>query len=85
MSSDGSKVFVTGEGFTTVSNRDYGTVAYDSSSGDQLWVATYDGPNAGNDYGTALGVSPNGATVFVTGRSRGLGTQYDFATLAYAA
>jgi outer membrane protein assembly factor BamB len=46
VTSDGSKVFVTGESqrSTTVSSLDYATLAYDASTGARLWTKRYDGP-----------------------------------------
>ena len=43
VSPDGSKVFVTGRS-TGSTSADYATVAYDASSGTQLWVKRYNGP-----------------------------------------
>jgi hypothetical protein len=81
---DGSKVFVTG--WTGAqSGPDYGTVAYDASSGAQLWARSYNGP--GNSFDQALGMagSPDGSRVFVTGWSTATNGYYDYATLAYDA
>jgi outer membrane protein assembly factor BamB len=47
--------------------------AYDASTGARLWGRRHDGPGHGVD----LGVSPDGARVFVTGS--------DYATVAYDA
>jgi WD40 repeat protein len=67
----GSRAFVTGS-----SNGQFGTVAYEASSGAQLWADLY-GFQAG---ASSIDVSPDGAQVFVTGRSDG-----DYATIAYSA
>ncbi len=85
VSPDGSRVFVTGASRGTGTKLDYATVAYDASSGAQLWVKRYNGPGNGIDYATALGVSVDGATVFVTGYSPGSGSGDDYATVAYNA
>lgn len=86
VSPDGQSVFVTGasSGDRQTGVGDYATVAYDASSGQELWVARYDGPGHGSDYARAIGVSPRGDLVFVTGGSAGNGTQGDLATLAYS-
>jgi hypothetical protein len=75
---DDSAVFVTGTSGT--STADFGTVAYAASSGTKLWAKFYDDPTNGNDGGSALGTSPDGATLYVTG-----GTEEGFATVAYDA
>ena len=83
VSPDGSRVFVTGVSDKTT-DQDYATIAYDTSSGATLWTKRYDGPASG-DVAYALGVSPNGAKVFVTGWSHGSTTNRDYSTVAYAA
>ena len=82
VSPDGSRVFVTGS--IDSSPPDYGTVAYDASTGAQLWFERYDGGADGFDSASALGVSVDGSLVFVTGRSQTPAGER-FATLAYAA
>ena len=82
VSPDGSTVVVTGE--SDVSNQlDYATVAYDADSGTQRWVARYDGPAGLSDYPSAIGISPDGTRVFVTGTSSAGGAYTDYATVAY--
>ncbi len=81
-SPDGSTVFVTGASMGT-DDLDYATVAYDAATGAERWVARYDGPGGGAEYVAAIGVSPDGSTVFVTGESYGSGTGYDYATVGY--
>ena len=85
MSPDGSTVFVTGDSLDGLGYYDYATVAYDAATGAHLWVARHDGPGGGNDFATAIAVSPDGATVYVTGRdSHPFGFE-DYATIAYDA
>jgi hypothetical protein len=83
VSPDGSQVFVTGYIFG--STGDYATVAFDASTGTQLWARRYNGPGNDQDEAAALGVSPDGSQVFVTGRSRGSTSRFDYATVAYDA
>jgi hypothetical protein len=60
---------------------DYATIKYDSA-GNQIWVARYDGPASGDDGTGALAIGASG-NVYVTGCSGGIGTSYDYATIAY--
>jgi outer membrane protein assembly factor BamB len=77
-------VFVTGRsgeyGFA-----DYSTIALQAATGKPLWKAIYDGPEGNEDVALAMGVSPDGSTVFVTGESGLTNTAHDYATLAYDA
>jgi WD40 repeat protein len=86
VSPDGSTVFATGYSFGQDGWEDYATVAYDAATGVQRWAARYDGPYGAQDVATALGVSADGSSVYVTGYSYGSSkTTYDFATVAYDA
>jgi PQQ-like domain len=85
VSADSSTVFVTGKSQSPTTGRDYATVAYDAATGTEVWVDRYDGPNTGGDKATALGVSPDGSAVFVTGQSRGATSHRDYTTVAYDA
>jgi hypothetical protein len=85
ISSDGSRVFITGRSHGALTGDDYATVAYDAATGSQLWASRYTGPRAGDDEATSLAVSPDNSTVYVTGHSHGTGTGADYATVAYDA
>jgi hypothetical protein len=74
-------VYVTGGSFGGETYCDYATVAYDST-GNQLWVARYDGPPNLRDYACDLARDSLG-NIYVTGWSKGNGTNYDYATVAY--
>jgi uncharacterized delta-60 repeat protein len=76
-------VYVTGLSDGAGTSFDYATVKYDGS-GNELWVARYNGPGNGIDAATALDVGA-GDNVFVTGRSAGSGTSFDYATIKYNA
>jgi DNA-binding beta-propeller fold protein YncE len=88
VSPDGSMVFVTGSTTGANSAQGYTTVAYDAATGAQAWVGRYAGPS-GKSGATSVAVSPDGSTVFVTGKSQGRpisGVTYSrFATVAYDA
>jgi len=85
VSPDGSTVFVTGKSHGPGSGLDYATVAYDSSTGTELWVQRFAGPGNAYDVAVALGVSPDGSTVYVTGTSYRSSSGLDLVTLAYDA
>jgi WD40 repeat protein len=86
VSPDGKQVFVTGGSTGTDTGLDTATVAYNVSTGAQLWVARYDGPAHKNEGGGSIAVDPSGAKVFVTGTSEGTGEmEKTYATLAYDA
>ncbi|MEN8135155.1 MAG: SBBP repeat-containing protein [Thermodesulfobacteriota bacterium] len=74
-------VYVTGFSPGLNGMNDYATVAYDSS-GNQRWVARYNGPGNAHDIPCAI-VTDNANNVYVTGYSAGLGTEYDSVTIAY--
>jgi outer membrane protein assembly factor BamB len=81
---DNNAAFVTGSS-GRLSREDYATVAYDATTGAELWAKRYDGPTHDPDEAFALALSPDGTKVFVTGRSFGdIGEGRDFATVAYS-
>ncbi len=86
VSPDGTKVFVTGGSIGT-NERDYTTIAYNARTGAVVWTKRYSGLGSNDNYAAALGVSPDGNTVFVTGNSADAFNtfSYDYATVAYNA
>jgi WD40 repeat protein len=88
VSADSSSVFVTGYSYGLTQSADYATVAYDASTGAKLWVSRYREPSNENEEpagAQAVAVSPDGSSVFVTGRNRSTTTANDYATVAYEA
>ncbi len=60
---------------------DYATIKY-SPSGAQQWVMAYNGTGNSNDYSSSV-VADNAGSAYVTGRSFGSGSDYDYATIKY--
>src|SRR5262245_28406238 len=78
------RVFVTGGSWGGASSFDYATVAYDATTGAQLWAARYNGPGNGRD--SASGITADGlGAVYVTGQSFGGTGSFEYATVAYDA
>ena len=78
-----NNVYVTGYSAASAeeTNYDYATIKYDAD-GNQVWLNRYNGPANQNDQATSLTLDDEG-NVYVTGRSTGAATAYDFATIKY--
>jgi len=74
-------IYVTGESYGAAGNIDYLTVKI-NSLGDTLWTRSYNGTGNGMDTATDIGVDLVG-NVFVTGRSMGATTDWDYVTIKY--
>jgi DNA-binding beta-propeller fold protein YncE len=85
LSPDGSTLYVHGsEHMNPVGEgADFATVAYEAATGDRLWASSYDG--GPDDTGYGVTVSPDGAFVYVTGKSGKNFEDTDYATVAYHA
>jgi WD40 repeat protein len=85
-SPDGQTVFVTGgsTGTRPFLISQFATIAYQASTGAQLWVRRYDDPGGTQDQAVSVVVSPGGGLVFVTGSTSGAGSG-GIATVAYSA
>src|SRR5215472_558150 len=79
VSPGGGRVFVTG----TALGGGYTTIAYEAHTGQQLWVGHYNGGADKSGEASALAVSPDGRTVYVTGASAEVNSGIDYATVAY--
>jgi uncharacterized delta-60 repeat protein len=75
-------VYVSGESTAALSNDDYCTIKY-STSGDEEWIARYNGPANAEDKAWAMTSDVDG-NVYVTGESSGIWTFKDFATIKYS-
>jgi len=76
LSPDGSTAFVSGDA-TMADVSDYVTIALSTSTGAVLWRNDYSKSSGSGELFDALGVSPDGSRIFVTGSST-----LDFATIA---
>ncbi|MBS1550542.1 MAG: SBBP repeat-containing protein [Bacteroidetes bacterium] len=74
-------IYITGRSMGSGTNYDIATVKY-NSAGVQQWAARYNG--TGNNLDFPYGIKADGSgNVYVTGRSDGSGTGYDFVTVKY--
>lgn len=76
----GTNVCVTGYSYDS-SSTDYVTIKYDAS-GDERWVARYNGPGNTFDVATAIGAD-NSGNIYVGGRSYNENIYYNFCTIKY--
>jgi PQQ-like domain len=79
----GDLVYVTGYS-DQLATTDAVTIAYDASTGSQVWLDAYDGPTNRSDAGCCLAVSADGSRLVVTGSSSGFGSE-TWSTVGYAA
>ncbi|MEO8664660.1 MAG: SBBP repeat-containing protein [Ignavibacteria bacterium] len=75
-------VYVTGHSFLTGTDFDYVTIKY-NSSGVQQWLKSYNGTANIDDIAGLITIDQSG-NVYVTGNSKGIGTDFDYATIKYS-
>ncbi len=85
VSPDGTSLFVAGVAYRDGGNDDYLTLAYTAATGERAWASRYNGPRGWLDEAYWVAVSPDATRVFVSGASKGINTDYDYATVAYDA
>jgi hypothetical protein len=78
---DLGNVYITGASRGSGVSDDYATVKYDSS-GRQIWVRRYNGPDNGSDGASDITLD-NYGNAYVTGTSRNSGSREDLATVKY--
>jgi uncharacterized delta-60 repeat protein len=74
-------VYVTGWSEDPSAHYDYATIKY-TPSGDTAWIRRYEGSVGSEDQASVVAVDESG-NVFVTGRSEGSGTEFDYVTIKY--
>ena len=75
--------YVTGRSQGSETGFDYVTIKYDTNDGHQLWLMRYnDDSENGDDEAAAIALDTLG-NAYVTGRSQGSGTNYDYYTIKY--
>ncbi len=82
-------LYVTGRSEDSLSKNDpkhydYYTIKYNANTGKEVWAARYDNGSFLNAADEAVDIAVDGAgNVYVTGRSQGGGTGFDYATVKY--
>jgi len=74
-------VYVTGYSFTTGVNNDYATIKYDAA-GNQEWITKLNGTGNNADQSAAIAIDAIG-NIYITGLSRGAGSNEDYLTVKY--
>lgn len=80
--SSSRKIYVSGYSTGIGTGADITTISYDPS-GQQQWVASFNGSGNGNDYAKSITTDSSG-NIFVTGHSYGIGSSSDYTTVKYS-
>jgi uncharacterized delta-60 repeat protein len=78
---ESGNIYVTGSSVGDGTGKDYVTIKY-NSDGSESWVARYNGPASEQDVAAGIVFNSQG-DVYITGFSRGTGTNFDYATIKY--
>jgi uncharacterized delta-60 repeat protein len=78
---DSGNVYVTGQGYSSATWRDYATIKYDSS-GTEVWVAVYDGLTTYAE-DVAHDIAYRDGYLYVTGESENAANDHDYYTIKY--
>jgi len=76
-----NNIYITGYSFGSATNNDYLTIKYDAA-GNQEWLTKYNGTGNNADQAAAIAVDAIG-NVYVSGLSKGAGSNEDFETIKY--
>jgi hypothetical protein len=82
MSATGDRLYLTGQSWSWSTAYDMATVAVDTATGAEIWVARFDG-TGNRDYGTQVAMDPLGLRVIATGYGRGTSGDLDYITASY--
>ncbi|MFI6790772.1 S8 family serine peptidase [Nonomuraea sp. NPDC050383] len=83
VAADGKTVFITGSAENRDTQTDMTTIAYDTTTGKELWADRFDGPAHLSDNPHDITLAPGGGKLYVTGNTTGEGTEADYTTVAY--
>lgn len=77
------RLLISGTTFiTTASKLDYWTMSLDATNGNMNWDMLYNGTETDDDIPTAITVDNTG-NIYLTGKSKGVGTNFDYVTIRY--
>lgn len=78
----GTYIYATGYSYLPTSNNDYFTIKYEATNGNVIWTTRFNGSANNTDQAKVLDVDGAG-NVYVSGDSRGSGSNFDYSTIKY--